>query len=79
MNKIYQFLDGKIIIAANHNDFFTKLRNGSFHPLNSDIEYMEEFAKRFYIIYGKYLETKNIDSFVESMIIYKLVYIREFN
>lgn len=79
MLKYYRFLDGFCIAACDDTEFTVKLRKASFFPTLSVAEYLSEFAKRTYILYGFNIRTENSEHFVSDLLKHKLLYIQELN
>ncbi len=76
---IYRLIDGFTIGANSAKEFVSQLRNSSFYPCLDVHSYMNEFAKRAYIMYGKNIQCNDEDEFLDSLIQLNLVYIVEVN
>lgn len=69
MIKTYNLLDGGTITATSHEDFITKLREGSrFDSECTDSEFMQNFARRYRELHGINIASDSVDSFISSLI-----------
>lgn len=69
MIKTYNLLDGGTITATSHEDFVTKLREGSrFDSECTNQEFMQNFARRYRELHGVDIETNSSETFIDSLI-----------